>query len=55
MAYGVRLLLEDREGALRRAAAARAVALERYDASRLIPRIESLYTSLIAEKAIRLT
>jgi glycosyltransferase involved in cell wall biosynthesis len=54
LAHGARLLLEDREGALRRAAAARAVALERYDVSRLIPRIEALYTSLIAEKAIRL-
>ena len=50
MARAVELLVSDQILRGRLAAAGRAVALERYDVARLIPRMEALYTDLINEK-----
>jgi glycosyltransferase involved in cell wall biosynthesis len=50
MSCAIRLLLEDRTLAVRLATAGRSVAVDRYDVTRLVPRVEALYTAVANEK-----
>jgi glycosyltransferase involved in cell wall biosynthesis len=50
LASGIRHLLSDRTFGARLATAGQAVALDRYDVTRLVPRVEALYAAVIDEK-----